>query len=159
MLIGLAGFYFGSVAIASDLDQHCNPQGWIQKFSAWWDPVRFWSSQPSAIQQEVETRFRAYQVYLVQRERDEALAVHERRKKLVEQGALEEQRKILGIKPKEVSPEALERLEQVLANADKTLEETRVRLDEAQQQGVANTIRWGEQCVAFSREQLAKIKQ
>jgi len=147
------------MAFASDLDQHCNPRGWIQRFSAWWDPVSFWSAQPSAIQQEVETRIQAYQIYLVQRHADAAIAATERKKTRIEQATLEEQLRILGIKPKQVSPEVSERLDQVVANAEATLEATRVRLDEAQRQGVADTIRWGEKCVAFSQEQLANVRR
>jgi hypothetical protein len=159
ILIGLASFSFLSVAFGSDLDQDCNPRGWIQKYSAWWNPVGFWSAQPSAIQQEVESRIKGYQVYLVQRQANVAIAATEREKARIEQAALEEQVRILGVKPKQISPEISQQLDQVLAKADETIEASRVRLDEAQRQGVADAIRWGEKCVAFSREQLAKARR
>lgn len=159
LLIGLATFSFSSVAFGSDLDQHCNPRGWVQRFSAWWNPVEFWSAQPSTIQQEVESRIKAYQVHLVQRQANVAIATTEREKTRIEQAALEEQLRILGVKPKQISPEMSQQLDQVLAKADETIEATHVRLDEAHGQGVADAIRWGEKCVAISREQLAKARR
>lgn len=158
ILIGLASLSFSSVAYGSDLDQDCNPRGWVQKFSAWWNPVGFWSAQPSAIQQEAESRIKGYQVYLVQRQANVAIAATEREKARIEQAALEEQLRILGVKPKQISPEMSQQLDQVIAKADETIEATRVRLDEAQRRGVADAIRWGEKCVAFSREQLVKVR-
>jgi hypothetical protein len=158
ILIGLASFSFSSVAFGSDLDQDCNPRGWVQGFSAWWNPVGFWSAQPSAIQQEVASRIKGYQVYLVQRQANVAIVATEREKARIEQAALEEQLRIMGVKPKQISPELSQQLDQVLAKADETIEATRVRLDEAQRQGVADAIRWGEKCVAFSREQLAQVR-
>lgn len=159
LLIGLASFTFSSVVFGSDLDQHCNPRGWVQRFSAWWNPVEFWSAQPSAIQQEVESRIKAYQVHLVQRQADVAIAATERKKTLIEQAALEEQLRILGVEPKQISPEMSQQLDQVLSKAQETTEAIRVRLDEAQRQGVADAIRWGDKCVDFSREQLAKSRR
>lgn len=147
------------MAFGSDLDQHCNPRGWVQGFSAWWNPVEFWSAQPSAIQQEVESRIKAYQIHLVQRQANVAIAATERRKTLIEQAAHEEQLRILGVKPKQISPEMSQQLDQVLAKADETIEAVHVRLDEAQRQGVVDAIRWGETCVAISREQLAKARR
>ena len=159
ILIGLASFSFLSVAFGSDLDPDCNPRGWVQKFSAWWNPVGFWSAQPSAIQQDVETRIKGYQFYLVQRQANIAIAETEREKARIEQATLEEQHRILGVKPKQISPEISQQFDQALARADETIEATRVRLDEAQRQGVAVAIRWGEKCVAFSREQLAEARR
>ena len=159
ILIGLASFSFLSVAFGSDLDQDCNPRGWVQRFSAWWNPVAFWSTKPSAIQQEVESRIKVYQLYLVQRQADAAIAATERQKARIEQAALEEQLRILSINPKPISPEISQQLDQALAKADETIEATRVRLDEAQRQGALNAIHWGEKCMAFSREQLAKARQ
>lgn len=158
-LIGLASLSFLSVAAGSDLDQDCNPRGWVQRFSAWWDPVEYWSAQPSAIQQEVESRVKGYQVYLVRRQANVAIAATEREKARIEQAALEEQLRILGVKSKPISPGISQTLDQVLAKADETIKTTQARLDEAQRQGVANVIRWGEICEAFSREQLAKARR
>ena len=158
-LIGLASFSLLSVAAGSDLGQDCNPRGWVKRFNAWWNPVEFWSAQPSAIQQEVESRVKGYQVYLVQRQANVAIAATEREKARIEQTALEEQLRILGVKAKPISPEISQKLDQVLAKADETIKTTQARLDEAQRQGVANAIRWGEKCVAFSREQLAKARR
>ena len=85
-------------------------------------------------------------------------AATEREKARIEQAALEEQLRILGVKPKQISPEMSQQLDQVIAKADETIEATRVRIDEAQRRGVADAIRWGEKCVAFSREQVAKAR-
>lgn len=148
-----------SVVFGSDLDKDCNPQGWASRLSAWWDPVMFWSAQPSAIQQEVESRIKGYQLYLVRRQADVAIVATERQKVRIEQAALEEQLRILGINPKPISPELSQQLDLALAKAKETIETTRVRLDEAQRQGALNAIRWGEKCTAFSREQLAKARQ
>ena len=155
ILIGLATFSFVSVAAGSNLDQDCNPHDWGQRFSAWWNPVGFWSAQPSAIQQEVEIRVNEYQVYLVQRQADVAIAAIEREKARIEQAAFEEQLRILGVKSKPISPET----SQMHAKADKTIITAEAHIDEVLRQGVANTIRWGEKCAAFSREQLAKARR
>ena len=118
--------------------------------------MEFWSAQPSAVQQEVESRVKGYQVYFVQRQADVAIAATEREKARIEQAALEEQLRILGVKSKPISPEISQKLDQALAKADETIETTQASLDESLRQGVANAIRWGEKCVAFSRGQLAK---
>lgn len=150
---------FLSMAAATDLDQDCNPRGWVQRFGAWWDPVGFWSAQPAAIQKEVESRVKAYQIYLVQRQADAALAANEREKARIEQAALEEQLRIRDVHTKPISPETQRKLDQTLAKADETIKATYARLDEAQKQGVVSAIQWGEKCVAFSREQLAKARR
>lgn len=147
------------MAAATDLDQDCNPRGWAQRFGAWWDPIGFWSAQPAAIQKEVERRVKVYQVYLVQRQADAALAVSEREKARIEQAALEEQLRILEVRTKPISPEIQRKLDQTLARADETIKETYARLDEAQRQGVASAMQWGEKCVEFSREQIAKARR
>ena len=157
--IAFASISFLSVAAATDLDQDCNPQGWVERFEAWWDPVGFWSAQPVAIQKEVGSRIKAYQVYLVQRQADAALAENEREKARIEQAALEEQLRILEVQTKPISPETQRKLDQTLAKADETITATYARLDEAQRQRVASAIQWGEKCVAFSREQLAKERR
>lgn len=157
--IAFASIGFFSMAAASDLDQDCNPRGWVQKLGAWWDPAGFWSAQPTAIQKEVESRVKGYQVYLVQRQADAALAANEREKARIEQAALEEQLRILGVQTRPIPPETQRNLNQTLATADKTIRETYVRLDEAQRQGVASAIQWGEKCVAFSKEQLTKARR
>lgn len=149
ILIVVASFSLISVAAGSDLDQDCKPRGWVQMFSAWWNPVGFWSAQPSAIQQEVESHVKTYQVYLVQRQANITIATIEREKARIEQATLEEQLQILGVKSKPISPEVSRKLDQVLAKADESIETTRAYL-------AANAIRWGERCMAFSREQLAK---
>jgi hypothetical protein len=74
----------------------------------------------------------------------------------IEQAALEEQLRILGMKSKPISPEISQKLDQALAKAEETIKSTWARLDDAQRQGVENTILWGKKCMAFSREQLAK---
>jgi hypothetical protein len=121
--------------------------------------VEYWSAQPSAIQQEVESRVKGYQVYLVQRQANVAIAATEREKARIEQAALEEQLRILRVKSTPISPGISQKLDQVLAKADETIKTTQARSDEAQRQGVASVIRWGEICVAFSREQLAKARR
>lgn len=158
ILVSLASFSCSSVTADSDLDQDCNPRGWIQKFSAWWNPVRFWSAQPSAIQQEVERSIKQYQVYLAWREANVAIAENERKKARIEQAAHEETRRILGIKPKPISPELSQEVDQALAKAHESIKIGQARLDESQRQGVENTIHWGDKCVAFSQEQLAKVR-
>jgi hypothetical protein len=80
----------------------------------------------------VETRIKGYQVYLVQRQANIAIAETEREKARIEQATLEEQLRILGVKPQQISPEISQQLDQALARADETIEATRVRLDEAQ---------------------------
>jgi tRNA A37 N6-isopentenylltransferase MiaA len=155
ILIALATFSFVSVAAGSDLDQDCNPHGWGKQFSAWWNPVEFWSAQPSAIQQEVESRVKGYQIFLVQRQANVAIAAIEREKARIEQGALEEQLRILGVKSQPNSPE----ISQMLAQANELVRAGQEHIDEAMRQGVENTIRWGERCMAFSREQLAKARR
>jgi len=160
LLIGLISLSFSSVALGSDLDldHDCNPRSWVQQFSAWWDPAKFWSAQPSAIQQEVQSRIQAYQIYLVQRQANVAIAATDRQKALIEQAAFEEQLRILGRKPP-LSPEKSQQIDQVLAKADEQLEAARVHIDEVQRQGVENAIRWGEKCTAISQEQLAKSRR
>jgi hypothetical protein len=106
----------------------------------------------------VESRIKGYQVYLVQRQADVATAATEREKTRIERAAFEEQLRILGVKPKQISPEISQQLSRVLAKADETIETTRLRLDDAQRQGIEGVIRWGDKCVAFSREQLAKAR-
>ena len=107
-----------SMAAANDLDQDCNPRGWVQRFGAWWDPVGFWSAQPAAIQKEVESRVKAYQVYLVRRQADAALAANEREKARIEQAALEEQLRILGVQTRSIPSEIQRKLDQTLAKTD-----------------------------------------
>jgi methionyl-tRNA synthetase len=118
--------------------------------------MEFWSAQLSAIQEEVESRVKGYQVSLVQRQANVAIAATEREKARIEQAALEEQLRILGMKSKPISPEISQKLDQALAKAEETIKSTWARLDDAQRQGVENTILWGKKCMAFSREQLAK---
>jgi hypothetical protein len=156
IFVASASISFLSTAAATDLDQDCNPRGWVQRFEAWWDPVGFWSAQPAAIRIEVGSRVKAYQVYLVQRQADFALAENEREKARIEQAALAEQLRILGLQIKSISPATQQKLDQALAKAEETLQATYARLDEVQRQAAASAIQWGEKCVVFSREQLAK---
>ena len=110
-----------SMVVANDLDQDCKPRGWVQKIGAWWDPIGFWSDQPTAIQKEVESRVKAYQVYLVQRQANAALAVNEREKARIEQAAHEEQIRILGVQTRPIPSETQRKLDQTLVKADETI--------------------------------------
>lgn len=156
LLVSLVTFGYLPTAAASNLDQDCNPRGWTQQFSAWWDPVHFWSAQPSSIQKEVERRVKAYQIYLVQRQADVAIAETERRKALIEKTALEEALQILGTNPKVISAERSQRLDQILTKAHEHIEAIQNRLEDANRKGVLQAIAWGNKCIAISQEQLDK---
>lgn len=95
----------------------------------------------------------------MQRQADTALAASEREKARIEQAALEEQLRILEVRTKPISPEIQRKLDQALARADETIREKSARLDEAQRQGVVSAMQWGEKCVEFSREQIAKARR
>lgn len=159
IFITFASFSFLPIAVANDLDYDCNPRGWIQKLGAWWDPVEFWSAQPAAIQKEVGNRVKAYEIYLVQRQADAELAIHERERARIEQANLREQLGILGVQPKSISPDVQRRLDQTAAKVDEAVKATYVHIDQAQKKMAESAIQWGEKCIAFSREQLAKTRR
>lgn len=151
-----ASISFLPIAAAVDIDQDCNPRGWVQRFEAWWNPVSFWSAQPAALQIEVQGRIKAYQVYLVRRQADAALAENEREKARIEQAALAEQLRILGVQTQTISPETQQKLDETLAKANETINATYARLDEVQRQAAVSAIQWAQKCMEFSRAQLAK---
>ena len=103
----------------------------LKKGKAWWDPIGFWSIQSLAIQKEVESQVKAYQVYLVQRQADVALAANEREQARIEQAALEETLRVMGVQKKSISPEIQQKVGEALAKADEVLAEGHARLDMA----------------------------
>ncbi len=144
------------MAAASDLDEDCNPRGWTQRIRAWWNPVLFWSAQPSSIHKDVEMRIKAYQIYLIQRQADVAIAATERKKALIEQTALEETLQILGKDPIRIPAETTQMLNKTLTKAHEDLEAIQDQLDEANRRGAVHAIGWGNKCIAFSQAQLDK---
>lgn len=134
------GLTWASIATAIDIDHNCNPRGWVNQLKAWWDPIVFWSAQPAAIEDEVERDIKAYQVYLVQRQADEAIAVVERRKRNIEQAALEETLRIMEVQRKPISPEARRKLDESLEKVEKVLEENHAFVDTVRRQMLARTI-------------------
>jgi hypothetical protein len=157
--IVFASISFLPMAAADDLGQDCNPRGWVQMLRAWWDPVGFWSAQPAAIQKEVESSVKAYQLYLVQRQADVALAANEREKARIERATLEEQLRILGAQVKPVPPETQQALDQAYAKTDEAVRATYASIDEVQRQMAERAIRWGEKCMTLSREHLARARR
>lgn len=143
----------GTAIAASDLDQDCDPKGWIPKLRAWWDPNSFWSAQIPEIQKEVEQRIRAYQMYLIQRQADAALAANEREKAKIEQATLEAQLKILGVH-KPIPSDILEKLEQATAQADEAVAKAYAQTDIAFRRGIGSTMQWAEKCTAHAKQQL-----
>ncbi len=115
----------------------------------WWDPVTFWSAQQSAIKETVESSIKGYQIALLERQKRRE---KERANDLIEQRYREEERIILGIQSVPLSTKQEAELEQLLAEANQFLEETRLRL-------VASTISWGDKCRTVSQEKLEKAKR
>lgn len=95
----------------------------------------------------------------MQRQADVALAANEREKARIEQAALEETLRVMGVQQKPISPEVRQKVDEALAKADEALAEGHARLDMAQRQGVARAIDWSHKCMAFSQEQLAKLRR
>lgn len=153
------GLMWASIATAIDIDHNCNPRGWGNQLKAWWDPITFWSAQPATIEDEVKRAIKAHQVYLVQNQADEAIAVVEQRKRGIEQAALEETLRIMEVQQKPISPEARRKLDESLEKVEKALSESHAFVDTVRRQMLERTINWSERCTTFSHEQLSKLRR
>ncbi|MDH5667734.1 MAG: hypothetical protein OEY86_06975 [Nitrospira sp.] len=150
---------WASIATAIDIDHNCNPRGWVNQLKAWWDPITFWSARPAAIEDELKRDIKAYQVYLVQRQADEAIAIVERRKRGIEQAALEETLRIMEVQPKPLSPEARRKSDESLERVEEVLAENHAFVDTVRRQMLERAINWSERCTTFSHEQLSKLRR
>lgn len=150
---------WASIATAIDIDHNCNPRGWVNQLKAWWDPIAFWSAQAIAVEDKLERDIKAYQIYAVQRQADEATAIVEQRKRSIEQTTLEETLRIMEVQPKPISPEAHQKLDESRERVKKVLEESHAFVDTVRKQMLERAINWSERCATFSHEQLSKLRR
>lgn len=117
------GILTADLSSREHLDIECSPKGLVSMFIEWWNPVKFWSAQLSAIEDYMERSVKDYQIeYLVrQKEREKQQAIG-----IIEQRYREEIRIILGLQPSALSANQWEEVEKLLAENNQFIEEMRI---------------------------------
>ena len=155
--------------LGTDLDENCHPVGLFKRDEARRNPESFWSKQILAIPIGVDNAIKNSKINAIEQKTRIALVMKENEETKVEsKNRLDALRQTLKIQrnPKpleEANQKQIELIEQAIKLSDDVFAKVLADMDGgselSQQKYFAETIKWGQSCTEYAKQQLTKAKR